>query len=109
MKKQITLILLLLANLSLYSQSNPGTQTLPYSQTFSSLASTSTTYPAGIQGWKVDSFSRNRYTNTTMSDQSMTASGTASSTTGTIYNYNGKIGMLSSSSFTGGICLALTK
>lgn len=108
MKKQLNFIFLFLISLTLFSQTNPATQTLPYSQTFSTLASTSTTYPAGIQGWKVDSFSRNRYTNTTMSDQNMTASGTASSTTGTIYNYNGKIGMLASGSFTGGICLAIT-
>jgi len=108
MKKQINFILFFLISLNLFSQTNPTPQTLPYSQTFTSLASTSTTYPAGIQGWKVDSFSRSRYTNTTMSDQSLTASGTATSTTGTIYNYNGKIGMLASGSFTGGICLSLT-
>jgi hypothetical protein len=108
MIKQFNLILFFLISLILHSQTNPTPQTLPYSQTFSTLVSTSTTYPAGIQGWKVDSFSRNRYTNTTMSDQNMTASGTASSTTGTIYNYNGKIGMLASGSFTGGICLAIT-
>lgn len=108
MIKQFNFILFFLISLILHSQTNPTPQTLPYSQTFTSLASTSTVYPAGIQGWKVDSFSRSRYTNTTMSDQSMTASGTASSTTGTIYNYNGKIGMLASGSFTGGICLSIT-
>lgn len=90
------------------AQTNPAAQSLNYSQDFNSLAYTSTTYPAGIQGWVDGTAAVSAYRLTApTADQAMTASGTASSTAGGIYNFNGKIGFLSSGSVDPAICLAL--
>ncbi|MGZ4060289.1 MAG: T9SS type A sorting domain-containing protein [Bacteroidia bacterium] len=88
---------------------NPSAQSLNYTQDFSGLASTSTTYPAGWQGWQISAagpLSTFRTTAPT-GDLALTASGTAASTTGGIYNYNGKIGFLQASASDPAICLAI--
>jgi hypothetical protein len=90
------------------AQTNPGAQSLPYTQNFSGLVWTSTTYPAGWQGWQIGTSAVSAYRTTAPTgDKSMTASGDASMNTGTVYNYNGKIGILTSGSFDGAIALAI--
>jgi hypothetical protein len=89
-------------------QTNPGAQSLPYTQDFSGLAWTATTYPAGWQGWQTGTGAVSSYRTTAPTgDKAMTASGDASMNTGTVYNYNGKIGLLTSGSYDGAIVLAI--
>jgi hypothetical protein len=82
---------------------------LPYSQNFSSLAHTSTTYPTGWQGWQLSTSGSitSFRTNAPTADRSLTASGTAASNAGNVYNYNGKIGFLASGSVDPAICLSI--
>ncbi|MDZ7366568.1 MAG: hypothetical protein ONB43_11950 [candidate division KSB1 bacterium] len=81
------------------AQTNPTAQSLPYSQDFSSLAHSSTTYPAGWQGWTVGGSSSTSFrTNAPTADEALLASSSASTTTGGVHNYNGKIGILASGS-----------
>ncbi|MCX7832615.1 MAG: T9SS type A sorting domain-containing protein [Ignavibacteria bacterium] len=92
----ITLILLI--NITL-GQTNPTPQSLPYSQDFSSLPHTSTTYPSGWQGWTISTNPGSNFNIAApIADRSLTASSTAATTSGNVHNYNGKIGFLNSSS-----------
>jgi hypothetical protein len=109
-----TLVALLLVGLgaSAWAQTNPPAQTLPYTQDFSGLPWTSTTLPAGWQGWQIGILPT--VTPSTFStagptaDVNLIASGSAGSTSGAEYNYDGKIGALNSgTSGEVGICLAL--
>jgi hypothetical protein len=43
----------LFINSNLQAQTVPSAQTIPYTQDFAGLLSTSTTYPAGWQGWQL--------------------------------------------------------
>lgn len=103
-----TFFILIAYAFSMTAQSNPVEQNLTYSENFSALAATSTAYPAGIQGWKIGTSATGtvRLTAAT-ADQSMFASGDASFSTGGIYNYNGKIGILSSGSIDPSLCFAI--
>jgi hypothetical protein len=87
-------------------------QTLPYAEDFSSLAHSSTTYPAGWQGSQIGTglsagASGAFKTTEPASDLSLTANGSASSTAGAVHNYNGKIGALSTGSADPSIGLAV--
>jgi hypothetical protein len=72
-------------------------QTLPYYQDFNSLNGSSTTYPSGWQGWYINAAvpSAAGRTSSALSDMAIIG-GTAASTANGIYDYNGKIGILSS-------------
>lgn len=74
----------------------PTAQELPYTQDFSTLAHSSTSYPAGFQGWNLSTAGENNFntSGTLLSDNPLIGSGSASSASGAIYNYNGKIGFL---------------
>lgn len=89
------------SSLSLFAQgTSPVAQTLPYTQDFSSLSATATTYPAGFQGWTASTIPGSSYntTDVLVGDKALTASGTAGSTGGNVYNYNDKIGFLNTGS-----------
>lgn len=86
-------------SLSLVAQTMPAAQTLPYTQNFDALAAGSTAYPAGFQGWSAASTQNTGVYNTTLvGDKNLTANGTAAINGGNIYNYNGKIGFLNTTS-----------
>ncbi|MFM2204087.1 MAG: hypothetical protein RLZZ605_1051, partial [Bacteroidota bacterium] len=89
-------------------QTNPTAQNLPYSQNFSSLAGNSTSYPAGWIGWEISANppSSTGRTSAPTADVAI-SSGTASSTSSKAYDFNGKIGFLSSASKDVALCLAL--
>jgi hypothetical protein len=72
---------------------NPSPQPLPYLQDFSSLTPDSAAYPAGWQGWSLSPDN----------DCMLVGNGTAKANAGNIWNYDGKIGYLS----TGALRLAL--
>ncbi len=86
------------------AQTQPDPQPLPFSQDFSSFA---LTYPLGIQGGKLSGAAVNTYLTTDSTADISIVNGTSASGTGAIYNYNGKIGFLNSSSINLGICLAI--
>gem|GEM_PF-387572 len=97
-------------SMSLFAQgTSPVPQNLPYLQDFSLLEATSTTYPSGLQGWTASTIPGSSYnTNAVLiGDRPLTASSSASTTSGNIHNYNGKIGFLNSGSLDLTIGLAI--
>ncbi|MCS7003813.1 MAG: choice-of-anchor D domain-containing protein [Cytophagales bacterium] len=103
--KTFLLCLLILCSLTSFAQTNPTPQAIPYTQDFSSLTHSSTTYPAGWQGHTISTSPGASY-NTTgpTSDRSLVQNATAADNVGNVYNYNGKIGFLN----TGSLDLTLT-
>ncbi len=78
------------------AQTTPATQTIQHNQTFT-IASTTTFYPAGWQGWTLASTASATFRTTQPTGNSnLIASSLASNATGGVHNYNGKIGILSS-------------
>ena len=76
---------------------NPTAQSITYSTDFSELAHDSADYPAGWQGWHVAlQLDRTEFSILpSSSDARLERSGTATDTMGGIWNYDGKIGFLS--------------
>ena len=110
MKKLLKLLLILLCFPQwIFAQTIPAAQSLPYSQDFSSLVASSTTYPAGWQGWTLSGAGSSNAFRTTapIADQSLLASSNASTTTGGVHNYAGKIGILSSATVDAALCLSV--
>ncbi|MDR7372092.1 T9SS-dependent choice-of-anchor J family protein [Flavobacterium aquidurense] len=85
-------------SVSLFGQTNPTAQPLPYEQVFdevSTLAHSSVTYPVGFQGWAASLTSPGTdYNINLLSDKALTPNSTASTSSGNIHNYKGKIGFL---------------
>ena len=78
------------------AQSTPASQALQYNQTFT-IASTTTVFPVGWQGWLVGTAATNAFRTTApTANSNLIASSTAANATGGLHNYNGKIGILSS-------------
>jgi endonuclease/exonuclease/phosphatase family metal-dependent hydrolase len=72
---------------------------LPYTEYFNSLSAGSTDYPFGFQGWSAGSPGSDFNTNGTLAgDRLLTANSSASTSSGNIHNYNGKIGFLNNGS-----------
>lgn len=91
-----------------FGQTAPAAQSLPYSQDFSSLTHSSSTYPAGWQGWNLASaISSSFRTNAPVSDRALTGNSSASTSSGGVHNYNGKIGILGSGSTDPSLALAI--
>jgi hypothetical protein len=91
-----------------WGQTNPTPQPLPYTQDFSALAHSSTAYPDGWQGWSVGSSSSSSFRlNAATADVALTASSSASTTAGGVHNYNGKIGILASTSVDPSVVLSI--
>ncbi|HEY6866370.1 MAG TPA: LamG-like jellyroll fold domain-containing protein, partial [Candidatus Eisenbacteria bacterium] len=89
------------------AQTNPAAQTLPYTQDFRTLAASSTTYPAGWQGWINGAPGAAFPTAGPTGNQALLASSSASTTTGGVHNYNGKIGPLDNVSNDFELCFAV--
>jgi hypothetical protein len=107
MKKTLLLFLAVTGLTYAYAQTQPSPQSLPYQQQFDALAPTSTTYPDGWQGWTLSGSPSAVFNTATPSADKTLATGTASSTTNGVYNYNGKLGFLNSGSADNGLVLAL--
>ncbi len=102
----ISFVLFITSNLQ--AQTVPAAQAIPYTQDFTGLLATSTTYPAGWQGWQLGTTSSTSFRTTAPTANSLLlASSTAATTTGGIHNYNGKLGLLSSSSIDVGLGLVV--
>ncbi|CAD0005095.1 T9SS-dependent choice-of-anchor J family protein [Flavobacterium salmonis] len=88
-------------SLSVNAQTMPEGQKLPYKQNFTGLG---TTFPLGIQGWSASTPSSlptpsNFTTSGTIVGNKGLTAGSASSTSGDVYNFNDKIGILNAGSF----------
>jgi hypothetical protein len=95
MKNSLTLLaILFLLSLEGFGQSDPTPQPLPYTQDFSSFTGSSTTYPAGIQGWRLTGSTSFSYNTSEAEGNVLLRPGTNSTTGAGVYDMNGKIGML---------------
>lgn len=84
------------ANLLAQTPNNPAPQAIPFTQNFSGWGAGDVTYPAGFQGWvAVNGLPGTTTYNTGLYGDKGLLVGKASTATGSIYNYNGKIGFLS--------------
>ncbi len=102
------MVLSVLLQVQIFAQSNPTPQAVPYTQDFSGLPHSSSAYPAGWQGWQLNSAIGSSYNISAPSaNKSLTASGTATNTSNGVYNYDGKVGFLSSGSGTGNNAIVL--
>lgn len=101
MKKRITLLLIVLITagcIKVYGQTNPSSQSIPLYQAFT-LVHSSTSYPVGWQGWTISTSPGSSFsTASPTGNNTMSASSDASSTNGSVHNYDGKIGFLNSAS-----------
>ncbi|MBD1396807.1 choice-of-anchor J domain-containing protein [Pontibacter sp. JH31] len=98
----------LLAGSEALAQANPQPQSLPYSQDFNDLPHNATAYPVGWQGWALgSSVTASFRTVAPTGDRALVANVTASSTTGGVLNYNGKLGILMSGSVDPSIAFAI--
>lgn len=108
MKKIFTFAAAALCYIATQAQTNPTPQTLPYSQNFSSLAHSSTTYPAGWQGWLLNASPGTSFNTATPSgDRALVANSSASINTGNVHNYDSKIGFLNTGSLDLSLVLAV--
>lgn len=86
---------------------NPTPQSLPYSENFSSYNGSSTTYPAGWQGWIIPGGSTSSYTTGAASADQTVSGGTAASSGNGVYDFLGKIGWLNSGGTANGVATAI--
>src|SRR5580765_3103743 len=89
------------------AQTNPTPQSLPYTQDFRALTSSSTTYPAGWQGWVNGPVGAAFPTTGPVADQSLIPSATAATATVGVLNYNRKMGMLDNGTTDFGLSFAI--
>src|ERR1044072_7076629 len=101
------LFIALFASAAAWAQTQPAPQTLPYQQTFDALAPAATTYPAGWQGWALSGSPSGSFNTAAPAGDKALLTGTASSTTNGVYNYNGKLGFLNSGSADNSLALGL--
>ena len=106
-KKTVALLsFLLLLQFGTIGQTNPTAQYLPFSQNFSGFNGSQTSYPAGFQGWNITGSSGSYPTGSGSGDFTL-AGGTNATTTAGVYDMNGKMGLLITSSTQKTMCLAL--
>ncbi len=91
------------------AQTNPTPQTVPYSQSFESFTGAETTYPVGIRGWQISSNvpSTSGRLNSPNGERALMPNGNASSSGTGVYDFKGKIGIVSNSNFNIGFVLAV--
>lgn len=90
------------------AQINPTPQTLPYTQNFSSLTGSTTTYPVGWQGWAISGSASTSYsTAVPTSVQTLTPTMTNATNSGVIGDMNGKLGIMTTGSAIRAACLAI--
>lgn len=104
----LTMVFLFATVLEVQAQTDPTPQTLPYSQNFSGLPHTSSTYPAGWQGvffqntGGVNGAGGAYLTGPHLANANLIGNSTASGNAGGVHNYNAKIGLLGSANNTSG-------
>ncbi len=100
------LSLLLIGRVSI-AQTNPTAQSLPYFQNFSSLTGSTTTYPAGWQGWSLATTLSTSYSTAAATADQALAGATNNTSSAFVGDMAGKIGFLSTGSNLRFIALAV--
>jgi hypothetical protein len=91
-----------------FAQTHPAAQSLPYAQSFASVAHTDIAYPAGWQGWQISTSPGSAFdTAGPSADKTLTPLSDASITVNGAHNYDGKLGFLNSASSDNTLALAL--
>jgi hypothetical protein len=89
------------------AQTNPAPQSLPYSQVFSSFTGSSTTYPAGWQGWTISGSLGTSFSTAAPNGDQALAGATNATTTPHVGDFNGKLGLMSSGSAIKAVVLSI--
>lgn len=94
------------------AQTNPVAASLPYAQTFTTLAASATSLPSEWAAWNLSTIGPTTSFPTVAppvgSDLALTPSATAATSSLGLMNYNGKIGMLSGSGVNSSLVLAIS-
>lgn len=108
MRKFYTFLIISICTNNSFAQTNPSVQAIPYSQDFSLVAHSSTTYPSGWQGWTIATAPGTAFnTVSPIADRALVANSGASVNSGNVHNYNGKLGFLNTGSLDLTLALAL--
>jgi trimeric autotransporter adhesin len=104
----LLILLFIVVQITVQAQTNPSAQALPFNQNFSVLTGSTTTYPAGFQGWGFGSTALSTTFNTAAptADQALTAA-TNATTSGFVGDMNGKMGVLATGTNIKAICLSI--
>lgn len=105
--KKLSLFVMLMSGIVALGQTNPTAQTLPYTQNFSGFTGSTTTYPAGWQGWDISGSLGSAYTTTAPSANRALTAGTNASSTRGVYDMNAKLGIISTGSSISTAALAI--
>jgi autotransporter-associated beta strand protein len=103
----LALFLMVMVGGNVMGQTNPTAQSLPYTQNFSTFTGSTTTYPAGIQGWTIAGSLSTNYLTTAPNGDFTLVGGSNASTTAGVYDMNSKIGLICTGSTLRGICLSI--
>lgn len=90
-----------------WGQTNPTAQSLPYTQNFTSFTGSTTTYPAGFQGWDVAGSLNENYVTVGPSANRDLTSGNNNTQSRGIYDMAGKVGISSTGSALSTVVLAV--
>ena len=93
----------------LLSQTNPTPQTLPYTENFSALEHSSTTWPEGIRGWRINNAAPGTefVLAPATGNRGLEPDGTAASLGNNVFNFNQKIGFRSTTGGNNMLALAI--
>lgn len=100
-------LLALFSTAALAQVTDPTPQSIPYSQNFAAFTGSSTTYPAGIQGWTISGSLSTAFPTAAPAANQALAGGTNATSTAGVYDMNGKIGIVSTGSNMRTVCLAI--
>ena len=101
------LVYVLFATTVAMAQTNPTPQGMPYTQNFSAYTGSTTTYLAGWQGWTITGSTSAAFPTAAPAANQAQAAGTNASTSGSVYDFNGKIGFLNTASALKSFCLSI--
>jgi len=108
MKKLVTLFSVLFSALSVFGQTNPTAVSLPINYTLNDLASNSTVYPAGLQGWSAANQANKAAAEGSSATSDFPLSTAITSTSAGVYNWGNKIGPLGTGSVSPQVVLAFS-
>jgi hypothetical protein len=108
LKYVLLVLVMVITGSSVFAQTNPTPQSLPFTQNFSGFTGATTVYPAGFQGWGVTgSLSASFVVSAPLADQALLAAQTNASTSAYVADMVGKAGIFSTGSNLKALALAL--
>lgn len=107
MKRSLLMFVFAIAGFSVFAQTNPAAVNLPVNYTLNDLATNSTVYPAGIQGWSAGNQATKAAAEGSAPTGDYVMSTATASTSAGIYNWGQKIGPLGTGSASPQVVLAV--